>query len=543
MRPERRALTLSDHPGQLPEGVAALLTAGLAEHICLGRPWFETVAAHAMPDGARAWFALATDAAGPFGLLASATRPGGMAGAEHALHHALGAAARHARPGPRGGARPPPRGPPPRPGCDAARRTGGGIAIARPVQRRAACRRPRGAALRPFRQLARAGGGPRTGRPIVAARPGALRETVRRKLARFARGAGVCRFEVVAEPDRGRCRHRRLRGGLCQELEGTRSPIRRFNAALMRALAPGGTCCGSGCSGGGASADRRPVLGRCSTGVRSCSSWPTTRRIKPLSPGTVLTAMMLRRLLDEEHVSRDRFRPRRRSLQAALDQPAPDADRAARRRPAASQRALPLSPPTRSAAPAGGGADGRYLVTGGCGFIGSHLSDALLARGHRGPGARRPLHRKARQPAAGGPSCRRATSPTRAAVRARSTGVDGCFHLAAIASVERGIADWLGTPRRQSHRHHHRVRTRPAPPASRSRSSMPPLPRSMAMRPPCRSTRTEPPRPLSAYGADKLGCELHARVASQVHRRADRRACASSTSTARARTRARPIPA
>ena len=26
-------------------------------------------------------------------------------------------------------------------------------------------------------------------------------------------------------------------------------------------------------------------------------------------------------------------------------------------------------------------------------------------------------------------------------------GVDGCFHLAAVASVERGVRDWLGTHR------------------------------------------------------------------------------------------------
>ena len=32
-----------------------------------------------------------------------------------------------------------------------------------------------------------------------------------------------------------------------------------------------------------------------------------------------------------------------------------------------------------------------------------------------------------------------------AAVAAAMDGVDGCFHLAAIASVEQGITDWIGT--------------------------------------------------------------------------------------------------
>src|ERR687887_353460 len=71
-----------------------------------------------------------------------------------------------------------------------------------------------------------------------------------------------------------------------------------------------------------------------------------------------------------------------------------------------------------------------YLVTGGCGFIGSHLVDALLARG----GQPVPV------------------------IYASSAAIYG--HSSTIPTNESALA-----------------------------------------------------RPLSAYGADKLGCELHARVA------------------------------
>jgi UDP-glucose 4-epimerase len=46
---------------------------------------------------------------------------------------------------------------------------------------------------------------------------------------------------------------------------------------------------------------------------------------------------------------------------------------------------------------------------------------------------------------------------------------------------------------------------------------MPPPPRSTATILPCRFTRAPRRGPLSAYGADKLGSELHGRVAAHVH--------------------------
>ena len=87
-----------------------------------------------------------------------------------------------------------------------------------------------------------------------------------------------------------------------------------------------------------------------------------------------------------------------------------------------------------------------WLVTGGAGFIGSHLCEALLARGD----AVRVLDDLS--------TGRRENLPPDvaliegdvadpAAVRDALRGVGGCFHLAAIASVERGVTDWLGTHR------------------------------------------------------------------------------------------------
>ena len=87
-----------------------------------------------------------------------------------------------------------------------------------------------------------------------------------------------------------------------------------------------------------------------------------------------------------------------------------------------------------------------WLVTGGCGFIGSHLVDALLARGDKvrvlddlSTGRRSNLPR--------GVEVMVGDVADAQAVARAMAGVDGCFHLAAVASVQRGNEDWLGTHR------------------------------------------------------------------------------------------------
>jgi len=156
-----------------------------------------------------------------------------------------------------------------------------------------------------------------------------------------------------------------------------------------------------------------------------------------------------------------------------------------------------------------------YLVTGGAGFIGSHLCDALVARGDR-VRVLDDLSTGHRHNLPDGVEFIEGDIADPAAAQAAMEGVDGCFHLAAIASVERGVTDWTGT---------HRVNltgTVTLLDAIRRQGSKIPMvyASSAAVYGDCQTIPIHEDcerRPLSAYGADKLGCELHARVASHVH--------------------------
>jgi UDP-glucose 4-epimerase len=155
------------------------------------------------------------------------------------------------------------------------------------------------------------------------------------------------------------------------------------------------------------------------------------------------------------------------------------------------------------------------MVTGGAGFIGSHLCDALIARGDRV----RVLDDLSTGDRANLPSGvdlivgDTADPPT--ALRATG-GVDGCFHLAAIASVERGTTDWLG-----SHRANLTGMITIVDAIRRHGGKVPVVyASSAAVYGDCQTMpiqETARRRPLSAYGADKAGCELHAVTASHVH--------------------------
>jgi UDP-glucose 4-epimerase len=156
-----------------------------------------------------------------------------------------------------------------------------------------------------------------------------------------------------------------------------------------------------------------------------------------------------------------------------------------------------------------------YLVTGGAGFIGSHLCEALIARGD----TVRVLDdlstgRRCNLPSAATLIEGDVADP--ATVADALDGTDGCFHLAAIASVEKGVSDWLGTHRtnltgtitvfdaiRRQGRGIPVVYASSA--AVYGDATIVPI------------AETCPCSPLSAYGADKYGCELHARVASHVY--------------------------
>jgi hypothetical protein len=137
----------------------------------------------------------------------------------------------------------------------------------------------------------------------LAARPGALRETIRRRLRQAERRPDA-RFEILAAPDE------MGRAVVVYEDVYTRSwkepePYPTFNVALMRAMAEEGAL-------------RLGVwsIGETPVAAQLWAVWDGSAIVlklahdeafKALSPGTVLTALMLRHLLEREHVGRIDF--------------------------------------------------------------------------------------------------------------------------------------------------------------------------------------------------------------------------------------------
>src|ERR1700733_8992720 len=156
-----------------------------------------------------------------------------------------------------------------------------------------------------------------------------------------------------------------------------------------------------------------------------------------------------------------------------------------------------------------------YLATGGAGFIGSHLCEALVARGDtvRVLDDLSTGHRRNLPPTA---TLIVGDVADPATVAQAVDQVDGCFHLAAIASVERGVTDWLGT-----HRANLTGTVTVFDAIRRQGNKIPVVYASSAAVYGDAVTvpiaEAEPCVPLSAYGADKYACEMHARVASHVH--------------------------
>ncbi|HAM48854.1 MAG TPA: epimerase, partial [Alphaproteobacteria bacterium] len=85
-----------------------------------------------------------------------------------------------------------------------------------------------------------------------------------------------------------------------------------------------------------------------------------------------------------------------------------------------------------------------YLVTGGAGFIGSHLVEMLLAAGHQ-VRILDDLSTGLRENVPQGVALIEGDVADHAVVGKAMEGMDGCFHLAAIASVQRSNEEWRRT--------------------------------------------------------------------------------------------------
>lgn len=157
-----------------------------------------------------------------------------------------------------------------------------------------------------------------------------------------------------------------------------------------------------------------------------------------------------------------------------------------------------------------------YLVTGGAGFIGSHLTDSLLADGHHvtvlddlSTGKRENL--PSDHPAL---TFIQGDTADEAILADQLPKMDGVFHLAAVSSVQKSQEDWLGC---------HRINLGATLTILNQIAGLPKaIPFIYASSAavfgnPDASLlplkEDAPHNPTSAYGADKAACELHARAA------------------------------
>jgi UDP-glucose 4-epimerase len=152
-------------------------------------------------------------------------------------------------------------------------------------------------------------------------------------------------------------------------------------------------------------------------------------------------------------------------------------------------------------------------VTGGCGFIGSHLCDALLAAEIE-PRVLDDLSNGARTQLPAGTELVETDLRDPEAVRTAMLGVDACFHLAAVASVARCNEDW----------HHSHLANSAGTVAVFEAAAKAGIPVVYASSAAVYGDNPDVPlredaglRPLSPYGADKASNELQARAGARVH--------------------------
>ena len=156
----------------------------------------------------------------------------------------------------------------------------------------------------------------------------------------------------------------------------------------------------------------------------------------------------------------------------------------------------------------------QYLVTGGAGFIGSHLCDKLVQNGHKV----RVLDDLSTGKTDNIPEAAELViGDVRDAAKVEQAmqGVDGCFHLAAVASVVASNERWVETHQTNL------TATINVFNAAKNQNHCPVVYASSAAVYGANTnvplSETDTVAPLTAYGADKYGCELHAVPAIKVH--------------------------
>lgn len=292
-------LALYADPDDLPPSCADVLAAGAVSTMFSSRAWYRTVVDHGLPDGAAACFAVWQEEDRPVAIFPMLRSPAGALNSLTTPYTCLYA-------------------PLVAPCVERAAMVRAGTAFGRFCRPRGSVRldalAPDGAGLAPLIEGVRGAGllvqrfahfgnwhEPVAGMSwdaYLATRPGALRETVRRKLRKAEADPRTC-IEVVAGTE-----------GLEAGIEAFESVYRRswkepepfpnFNAGLMRQTAPLGLLRLAILRIGG-----EPVavqLWIVENGRATVLKLAHHEAFKPVSPGTVLTALMLRRLLDEENV-------------------------------------------------------------------------------------------------------------------------------------------------------------------------------------------------------------------------------------------------
>ncbi len=158
----------------------------------------------------------------------------------------------------------------------------------------------------------------------------------------------------------------------------------------------------------------------------------------------------------------------------------------------------------------------KYMITGGCGFIGSHLVTALLAAGDD-VHVLDNLSTGRREALPSGAKLFVGDVADADLVRQVMEGCAGCFHLAARTAIQDSLVDWRGT--------HRSNQTGSITVFDAARSFANPVPVVYASsasvygdNPALPLAETATPAPLTAYAADKLGSEMHGRAAWYSHR-------------------------